>query len=83
MILDYAYNKGLRKLSVSYVRDDGHKALMNFNVDRFKSFHANTKGPYTNWDGRPCEIQWVSDPDKFDIKTYIEEISPEKKAFRF
>lgn len=80
MILDYAYNKALRKLSVSYVRDDGHKALMNFNVDRFKSFHANTKGPYTNWDGRPCEIQWVNDPDKFDIKTYIEEISPENKA---
>ena len=36
MILDYAYNKTKRVLSVSYTKDNGMKDIMNFNVDRFK-----------------------------------------------
>lgn len=80
MILDYAYNKGFRELSVSYVQDNGQKSLMKFNVHKFKSWKECTSGKFTNWDGRQCEEQWVESPDKFDIKTYLEEnLSEENK----
>ena len=80
MILDYAYNKGLRKLSISYVTETGQKALLNHNVDRFKSWQENPNGEYMNWNGKPCEIRWEDNPDKFDIKTYIEEMPQSEKT---
>lgn len=77
MILDYTYNKNKRVLSVSYTKDTGMKDIMNFNVDRFKSYYSTPNGKYMNWDGDKCDIKWVDNPDKFDIKTYMEEM-PEK-----
>ena len=73
MILDYAYNKKERDLSISYVQENGQKGILTFNVDKFKSYGPSFNGPYRNWDGRRCDIKWVMDPDKFDIKTYMEE----------
>ena len=77
MILDYTYNKNKRVLSVSYTKETGMKDIMNFNVDRFKSYYSTPNGKYMNWDGDKCDIKWVDNPDKFDIKTYMEEM-PEK-----
>lgn len=80
MILDYSFNKNKRILSISYIKDNGLKDIMNFNVDRFKSFYPDKSGKYTNWDGTPCSIKWTDRPDKFDIKTYIEELNEQYKS---
>lgn len=77
MILDYSYNKTKKVFSVSYVKDDGLKALLNFNVNKFKTFYSTPNGPYENWDGTRCDVKYTNDPDIFDIKTYLKEISPE------
>lgn len=79
MILDYAFNKTKRVLSVSYVTDNGMKNIKSFNVDRFKTYYSNPNGKYINWDGSKCDEKWTSEPEKFDIKTYIEELSPQHK----
>ena len=80
MILDYAYNKVKRVLSVSYVKDNGMKDIMNFNVDRFKTFYSTPNGEYMNWDGSRCGVKWTDKPDKFDLKTYMEELDPKYKV---
>ena len=80
MILDYAYNKTKRVLSVSYTKDNGMKDIMNFNVDRFKTYYSTPSGKYMNWDGSRCDVKWTDTPDKFDLKTYMEEMNPEYKA---
>lgn len=79
MILDYSFNKSKRVLSVSTIKENGMKDIMNFNVDRFKSFYVSEHGKYLNWDGRRCDVKWTDKPDKFDIKTYIEELAPHYK----
>ena len=33
-----------------------------------------------NWDGDRCDVKWTDKPDKFDLKTYMEELAPEYKA---
>ena len=74
MILDYVYNKSKRVLSVSYIKENGGKSVLNFNVDRFKSYYTTPTGRYKNWDGSNCDIKYVDKPDTFDIKTYFEEM---------
>mgnify|MGYP006874844862 CR=1 FL=1 len=76
MILDYSYNRTKRNLSVSYIKENGMKALLNFNVDRFKTYYLTPSGKYENWDGSKCDVKWVDKPHNFDIKTYLEEIPP-------
>jgi DNA polymerase elongation subunit (family B) len=80
MILDYNYNKSKRNLSISYVTDEGGKALLNFNVSRFKSYYSTPSGQYKNWDGAACDIKWVDKPTSFDIKTYLMELPDKYKA---
>ena len=80
MILDYAYNKVKRVLSVSYIKENGMKDIMNFNVDRFKTFYSTPDGEFMNWDGSKCGIKWTDKPDKFDLKTYMEELDPKYKT---
>jgi DNA polymerase elongation subunit (family B) len=80
MILDYSYNKHKRVLSVSYVKENGMKDIMNFNVDRFKTYYSTPNGKYMNWDGDRCDVKWTDKPDKFDLKTYMEELAPEYKT---
>ena len=53
MILDYSYNKHKRVLSVSYVKENGMKDIMNFNVDRFKTY-------YSTPNGKVYELGWRS-----------------------
>ena len=80
MILDYAFDKTKRVLSISYVKENGMKDIMNFNVDRFKTYYYNSNGKYVNWNGKNCDIKWTETPDKFDIKTYMEELNEDYKA---
>ena len=79
MILDYNYNRSKRNLSVSYIKENGMKALLNFNVDRFKTYYLTPSGKYENWDGSRCDIKWVDRPTNFDIKTFLEEMPEEYK----
>ena len=79
MILDYAFNKTKRQLSVSYITETGGKRIMNFNATRFKSYFLTPSGMYNNWDGSRCDVRWVDSPSTFDIKTYFEEMSETHK----
>jgi len=79
MILDYAFNRSKRQLSVSYITETGSKHILNFNVDRFKSYYSTPSGRYENWDGSRCDVRWTDKPHTFDLKTYFEEMSEQYK----
>ena len=79
MILDYAFNRSKRTLSVSYITETGGKHILNFNVDRFKSYYSTPSGRYENWDGSRCDVRWTDKPHTFDLKTYFEEMSEQYK----
>lgn len=79
MILDYNYSKKKRNLSISYITESGGKKVLNFNVDKFKTFYSTPNGKYENWDGSKCDIKYTENPSKFDIKTFIEEMNPRYK----
>lgn len=75
MILDYNYNKYKRNLSISYIKENGAKGVLNFNVNKFKSYYSTPSGHYENWDGSKCDIKWVDNPSQFDIRTFILELN--------
>ena len=79
MLLDYAYNKRDRVLSISYVSNTGGKNIINFNASRFKSYYSSPSGKFKNWDGSNCDIRWTDNPTNFDIRTFMEELNPETK----
>lgn len=79
MILDYSYNKSKRCFSISYIKENGHKSILNFNVNRFKAFYKTPNGKYTNWDGCKCDVKWVENPSNFELKTYINELEGKYK----
>ena len=79
MILDYNYNKNKRVFSISYVTKNGGKDIMNFNVDKFKSYYPTPSGKYMNWDGTLCDIKWTDKPSSFDLKTFLTELPIEYK----
>ena len=79
MILDYSYSKTKKVLSISYIKDNGYKALMNFNVNKFKTYYSTPNGKYQNWDGSKCDIKYTDNPNAFDLKTYFKEINPKYK----
>lgn len=79
MILDYAFNRSKRQLSVSYITETGGKHILNFNVDRFKSYYSTPSGRYENWDGSRCDVRWTDKPHTFDLKTYFEEMPEQYK----
>ena len=80
MILDYIYSKNKKKLSISYIQDNGTKKILDLNVNRFKSYYYTPNGSYDTWDGAKCDVKYVDSPSKFDIKTFIEELNPRYKA---
>lgn len=79
MILDYSYNKNKRVFSISYIKENGLKSLMTFNVSKFKSYYSSPNGSYENWDGSRCDLKYTDNPDMFDIKTFIKEIPQESR----
>lgn len=80
MILDYSYNDKARRLDLSYVDENGAKKLLQFNVNRFKSFYKTPTGKYTNWDGAKCDIKWTEKPCKFDIAYYLREMDQKYRS---
>lgn len=79
MILDYNFSKNQNKLNISYITKTGGKNIMSFNVSRFKTYFKTPEGRFENWDGSRCDEKYTSDPSKFDIHTYIEELDPKYK----
>lgn len=79
MILDYNYNQNKKNFSISYIKENGAKSVLNFNVERFKSYYKTKTGKFDNWDGSKCDIRWVVRPHKFDIRTYIKELPAETR----
>ena len=77
MILDYNYNDRTRSLDLSYIDDKGAKKLLQFNVNRFKTYYKTPTGPFQTWDGANCDVKWTEKPCKFDIKRYFKEMNPE------
>ena len=66
MILDYSYNKNKKIFSISYIKENGLKSMLNFNVNRFKTFYSTPTGQYKNWDGSLCAERFTDDPGIFD-----------------
>ena len=80
MILDYVYDSRKKNFSISYIKEDGMKALLNFNVSRFKSFYKTPTGRYKNWDGSSCDERWTERPSKFEYKTFMKELDKKYKS---
>lgn len=80
MILDYIYNERDKQFSISYVKDNGGKSIMNFNVSKFKTYYRTNVGKFTNWDGAACDVKYTAKPHRFDIKTFLEEMDPQYKS---
>lgn len=80
MILDYAYDSRKKNFSISYIREDGMKSLLNFNVSRFKAFYKTPTGRYKNWDGSNCDERWTDRPSKFEYKTFMKELDSKYKS---
>lgn len=80
MLLDYKFIKKKGKLSVSYVNQKGMKAVIDFNIDKFKSYYKTPTGRFINWDGSRCEEMYTGDPSLFDIRTFFRELDPQYKT---
>lgn len=80
MILDYTYDSRKKNFSISYIKEDGMKSLLNFNVSRFKSFYKTPTGRYKNWDGSNCDERWTERPSKFEYKTFMKELDKKYKS---
>lgn len=74
MILDYSYNKYARNFDISYINEKGAKQILSFNVNHFKAYYSTPAGQFTNWDGSKCDVKWVDEPSKFEIKTFLTEL---------
>lgn len=79
MILDYYYYPKAKKLSISYINDKAQKSLMEFNVNRFKTYYYTPKGKFLTWEGSHSDVRWTEKPHKFDIRTYMTELNTEHK----
>lgn len=79
MILDYNFNQTTKNFSISYIKENGAKQVLNFNVSRFKSYYKTPTGKFTNWDGCKCDVRWTEKPHHFDIRTYMTELPEQYK----
>lgn len=79
MILDYKYDQRQRKFCVSYINEQGSKSLMEFNVNRFKTYYYTPTGRFMSDTGAMCDVRWTEKPHKFDIKTYLTELDDKYK----
>lgn len=79
MILDYNYHKQKHQLSISYVTENGGKAILKYPVGRFKSYVEDPNGPFANWNGKRCTPRYTDRPGWTEFKTFIEELSDTDK----
>lgn len=74
MILDYNYHKQKHQMTISYVTETGGKALLKYNVNRFKTYAEDPNGQYENWNGKKCTVRMTDRPEWTEYKTFIEEL---------
>lgn len=74
MILDFSYNKTKKQMNISYISSKGSKALLQYNVSKFKSYVEDPNGKYDNWNGNKCSAIWVSNPKSFDYLNFLHEL---------
>lgn len=79
MILDFGYNKTKRQMNISYITEKGAKALLQFNVSKFKSYVEDPNGSFTNWNENKCSEVYVSKPTSFDYLNFIHELPEREK----
>lgn len=79
MILDYFYNRKDGVFEVSYVKENGHKDILNLPAKAFKTFVRDEEGTYTNWDGCKCRETYTNKPSLFDIMHFLAELDSNKK----
>lgn len=80
MILDQKYSKYKKKLTISYINDDGLKSFLEFNINRFKTYYHTPAGKYKDWKGARCDEKWTESPSKFDIMNYIYNLDDKYKT---
>jgi DNA polymerase elongation subunit (family B) len=61
-------------MTVSYITETGGKALMRYNVNRFKSYVEDPSGKFENWNGKRCSVRMTDRPGWTEFKTFIEEL---------
>lgn len=79
MILDYNFSKKRQQFTISYVKESGAKALLKYNVGRFKSYYETPNGKFKNWNGKNCDVRWIDSPEWCDIKTFLRELPEEDR----
>lgn len=80
MIIDYKFSKSKHRFSISYVTERGGKALLNYDISKFKSYYEDPAGAFTNWNGHKCSVKWTDKPGAHDLRTFIRELpDPDRK----
>lgn len=80
MILDYEYSTKNKKVSISYIRDDGQKDMLTFNnIARFRSYDYDPEGPHRTWDDKNAVEKYVDRPSKTDLKRFVLDILQQPK----
>ena len=74
MILDYYFNKKKKQFAISYVKDNGGKGLLKYNVARFKTFTHHPNGKFRDVFGQACSESYTENPKWCDYLTFIEEL---------
>lgn len=77
MILDYHFSKKRQEFTISYIKENGAKALLKYNVGRFRSYYETDNGQFENWNGKRCAVRWTDKPEWCDILTFLKEL-PDK-----
>lgn len=79
MILDYTYSRNKKNFSISYIKEDGMKSLLKFNVSRFKTYKKTPTGTFENWDGSKCDVAFTENPSKFDYRIFMKDLDEKYK----
>lgn len=79
MILDYTYSRNKKNFSISYIKEDGMKSLLKFNVSRFKTYKRTPTGTFENWDGSKCDVAFTENPSKFDYRIFMKDLDEKYK----
>lgn len=78
MILDYNYSRDKKEMCISYIDETGNKQLLAFNnIGKFISYRYDPEGEFTTWNGCRASKKITSNPNKFDLKEFIYNLSPE------
>ncbi len=81
MILDYNFSPEKKEMTISYIDNTGNKQLLSFkNINKFSTYRYDPEGPYTTWNGCKASKKFTGKPNKFDIKEFIYNLSPDLQS---